>query len=344
MAIDAHYPAQEDALALQIVARDYVPVLAEEGQLLLRREPRADADTRPQGADARPQGADARYQGADARHPIELEAGIGFGETLELAPGREGCRLLRIDVAETTLGKLLRFLENAPPLRAEFVLDSGETFRATLSPAMIRAGFLFDPCLRSASDWVTWFTGGALPRPIRLRIEAPDSPSRYGERLRVQVLRADDLVPRARPDLADEALFSLFREQPSAHRAAGPPAMRTLRGRDVLLLRAPSELRFDVAAGEHALTARFGILASEWQAGCPGGARFRAVLEVPGGDALVVFEKDVDPVRIEIDRRLKYLDVRFVAPAAGTLSLRTEPGTGGGTPCTETVWTDVAID
>ncbi len=318
--IDRHLPTMEDALALQVIARDYEAVLAEAGFLLLHHAPRVESWRVPQ---------------------VQLETEIRFGETLDLSGLEGSCHLLSLDIASTPWGRARSLLEKTPILETEIVLDSGETLTMRIVPDMMRAGVIFDPFLRSQLDWMAWTMGGRPPRPVRLRILGPVSPSMYRANIGVKVLRADGIAPIARPDLAREATFSWFKTLPSEAQAAQPPTTDVLGGETVLLFRAPSEIRFEVAAGKHRLTGRYGILARDWQ---PGGADFSGVLRMPGREEVVVFEKHLDPIGVERDRRLNYLDAHFEAPVPATLILRTNLGPGPDSPSHETVWSEIQVN
>jgi hypothetical protein len=112
-----------------------------------------------------------------------------------------------------------------------------------------------------------------------------------------------------------------------------------MQSQDVVVMRAPSELRFDSPPGKHLLGARYGVLPSDWK---PDGATFRAVLRASDGKETALFEAHLDPVGSEADRRLEFLRVPFEAAALSTMILRTEPGSGAA-PSFETVWAEVEI-
>jgi len=162
----------------------------------------------------------------------------------------------------------------------------------------------------------------------------------YRPNIGVRVLRADGIVPIARPDLAREAVLSWFKTMPSETQASAPPTPDMLSGETVLRFPAPSEIRFEVTPGKHRLTGRYGILARDWK---PGGANFSAILRVPGKEDVVVFESHLDPVQLKVDQRLKYLKALFEASAPATLILRTDPGPGPGSPSHETVWSEIEV-
>src|SRR5258707_6075819 len=129
----------------------------------------------------------------------------------------------------------------------------------------------------------------------------------YGANVGVRIMRADGIAMAAWPGLAKEMTSSCFRTMPSEAQAAYPRTTDALGGETVLLFRAPSEIRFEVAAGRHRLTGRYGILPRDWQ---PGGADFSAVLRMPGKEDVVVFERHLDPIGAPADQRLKHLAVR----------------------------------
>ena len=318
--IDDHLLSMDDALALQVIARDYELVLAENNYLLLRRNPRGRPERAPE---------------------VQIEKEVAFGEDFDLSGLQGTCHVVKIDIAPSLRGRAMTFLEKAPALFARVELDSGATRTVRIVPGMLRAGVLIDPYLETDRDWARWYTASAIHRPVRMRIERPVSPSMYGDRIRVQVLRADELTPRTRPELAAEAMFSQFKTFPADATTSAPVTSAVMRRQDVLLVAAPSELSFDVAPGRHTLSGRYGILPSDWQ---PGGADFSVLLRSPGREDVVVFHVHVDPTRRELDQRLKYLKVEFEAPGPARLLLRTDPGPGNEPPSRATVWTAVAID
>ncbi|HEV8111927.1 MAG TPA: glycosyltransferase [Planctomycetota bacterium] len=317
--IDVHLPTTDDALALQVIARDYVPVLAEKGYLLLERAPR----------DASPEAP-----------VVEIDRQISFGEDVDLSSLEGRCHVVKLGIEPTLVGRVLAFLYKPPEIHARIDLDSGETRTVRIAPDMVRSGVLVDPYLETQADWMRWYTGLQPARPVRLRIERPKLQSMYSDRIRVEILRTDGSAPRAKPELAMEAMFSWFKTVPSDARASAPVIPSVLRGREVLRVRAPSELRFAVGAGRHTLSGRFGIVPGDWR---PGGADFSAVLQSPGREDVVVFHVHVDPTRRELDQRLKYLKASFEAPGPATLLLRTDPGSGNEPPSFETVWSEIEI-
>jgi hypothetical protein len=316
--IDSHWPAMEDALALQAIARNYEPVLSERGFLLFRHGSR-EAPKPPIA--------------------VEIDRAIRFGERLDLAPRAEGVRVLSLKIEPTTLGRARRFLLKAPEIDMEIGLESGAVVRHRIVPGMVRAGAILDPLLRNQADWIAWETGGALLHPTWIRVIEPDPSGCYVEEIEARILLADGIAPTPDPGRASELVLPTLRTPPSAVEASAPPRLDAMQDQDVVVMSAPSEVRFDASVGKHVLAARYGILPSDWK---PDGATFRALLRGPDGSERVLLETHLAPIGKEADRRLRFLRIPFEALAPSSVLLRAEPGPGAA-GSRDTVWSDVEI-
>jgi hypothetical protein len=190
--IDGRLPTSEDARLLQVIARDYEPVLVERGCLLLRRVPRP---------------------GPPPPARVVLDQEIAFGETLDLS-GLEGpCHLLRLDIRYSAWGRIKTVLDQAPAFYVEIEADTPETFRRRVVPDMMRAEVILNPLIRDEGEWTNWYVGRKMRRPLALRIPLPRRPSLYEDSVHVTVFRADEVAPLPNPDL-DARLETSLLETP----------------------------------------------------------------------------------------------------------------------------------
>jgi hypothetical protein len=175
--IDRRFPGLGDALAQQILLRDYRPAVLERGYLLLQAE---------RGATRAP-----------LTRTLLREGTLRFGEPLELEalPGR--AHVLALDVRMTALGGLYRWLYQGPSLRLEVQFASGLAARYRIAPSLTRAGFLVRPFLADTGEWARWYAGDEpLARVRSLRVLLPERlGALYESEIGFTLLRADDLVP-----------------------------------------------------------------------------------------------------------------------------------------------------
>jgi hypothetical protein len=198
--------------------------------------------------------------------------------------------------------------------------------------------------LQTQQDWMSWCTGKRIRHPIALRVPAPVSPWMYEPRIALRIDRADDLVPRADPELEFKLTYSLFPTQPVEAATAQPPGRKILYGEEVVVLSATSSLGFDVAPGSHRLTGKFALPAARRAGGIADGAVFRAVLTALGKEDRTLFEQRLEPPRGPADRKLRPFEVRFETDARSRLVLRSEAGPKAD-PARDTVcWTGIKIE
>ncbi len=321
--IDSRFPTMDDAAALEVLARDYLPVLRERDLLLLRKSPRSGQ-----------------------REPAELVSWkeAAFGERVDLGELRGACHLLGLDVRATLLGRLWTTLAWAPALKMELELDDGTRFESRIVPGMMRAGVIVDPVIRTHKDWLAWETAQPLRRPVALRVLPPELPWMYERSFGVRIERADSIAPPPRPDLERTLTYSLFPTPPADVVSARPPGRGLLSGEEALLLSASAQLAFDVAPGAHRLTGRFGLSDTQPPGKAADGALFRAVLSRPGQDDVVLFERRLDPIERAEDRRLQSVDLRFEATGPSRLVLRSEAGPKAREGRDKSCWSAIRIE
>jgi hypothetical protein len=321
--IDVRFPTMDDAAALQVIARDYEPVLMEKDHLLLRREPHASSSMPAESV---------------------LKKEVAFGETIDLRGLTGRCHLLRLDIQYSLAGRLRTVLDAAPPVSAEVEIDSGGTLTGRIVPGMMRSGIIIDPLIVAQADWAWWTTGKSLPRPVALRVLSPESPWMYESRIGVEILRADGIAPPPRPGLETVLLYSLFPTPPAEVISSRPPRRGLVMDREILLLPAPSRMRFDVAPGAHRLTGQFGIVAAALRGSESDGDGFSAILTQPGREDVVLLQRRLDPLHVETDRTMQPMDIRFQVDAPAALWLRADPGARSIADRDGSCWAAISIE
>ncbi len=314
----------DDAAALQVLARDYAPVLCDMDDVLLERLP-------------------PERRGRPLKRTTRLERTLHFGDTVELA-GIEGrAHVLELDVRYTLAGKLRTTLDQAPPLFIVVSLDDGRIFRSRIVPGMARGGFIADPWIGLNSDWLQWRGGEAVARPVRIALERPAAAWMYQDEVRMKYIEAADLEPDPQFARLVAPCDSMFDTAPlrvvpkTASHMVTFPDMRA-RAVDV-----PSSLVFSVPAGHLRLEGLFGLMPRSYTKRDSDGARFSAVLVRDGVDLATVYERTLDPRNIATDRGHVRLDTWFDSDAPSELHLRVDGGPAGDTRDDWPYWGAVRI-
>ncbi len=300
--IDGRLATMDDAAALQVLARDYEPILDERGRLLLRR---------------------SRDRSLPAARERVLESSIALGERIDLPrlPGR--CHVLSLDVRPTVAGSVATFLAAAPELWLEIGLDDGTTRTTRIVPSMMRTGVIFDPAIRNQLDWVAWVEGRKLPRPTSLRVVARSGAWTWKRRIGVAIDRADDLVPRPRPEIVAGLAYSIFPTLPKQVRSEIEPDRRIVQGKEVVTLSADAELVFDVPSGARRFHGAFGLVGAMNPPKPRGAVVFTIALARPG-------EAESELLRVTLDGSasngpiLRTFDVSSELAAPAKLVLRSK--------------------
>jgi hypothetical protein len=323
--IDGRLATMADAAALQVVARDYEPILDEKGRLLLRRK----ADL-------------ARTLAEGAPRERVLEASVALGERLDLARLPGACHVLALDVRPTVVGSLANLLDAAPELSLEIGLDDGRTRKVRIVPAMMRTGVIFDPAIGNQIDWIAWVEGRKLPRPTSLRVVAPRRAWSWKQRIGVAIDRADDLVPRSHPEIAAGLAYSIFPTAPKEVRSEVDPLRRIVQGREVVTLSADADLVFDVPSGTRRFRGSFGLVGAAIPPLPRGAVAFTVVLARPG-------EPETELARAIVDSRdttagpvLHAFDATAEVASPAKLVLRSRRATDA--PGDLSCWTAISVE
>ena len=342
---DNRLASSEDGLALQVMMRDYAPLLSERGYLLLER----DRDPAPVHVE------DERtlvFEGTAAiDETVDVEALLNErnpGMPPRRAYGKlekpEPCIVLALDIELGARGKLWSALVKTPPLNMHFELDDGEVLDARVVPGMMHTGVVVSPYLDTQGAYVRWYCGEHVPRLARFSVQASDEDAYlFMRRMAVRLYRDDALSAHVDPALEPRLAFPMFSQKPASIAPWPGPDRSRLENREVLTLQAPSEIAFAIAPGGHSLHAEFGVQPNAWENGCSDGAGFSIVARDASGVERVLFHRVVDRNAPGDHDRPQAVDVAFDADRATTLFLRTDGGPQGDTSCDWTYWTEVRI-
>lgn len=331
--LDLRLPTLEDGLALRVLLRDYRPRLAEGGFVLFER-----ASTAPQREALR-------------EEPL-VERELAFGEVLALDaelstidPGAS-CLMLRMGLRATAAGRARAFLYNAPPVWLEVELEDGARTRWRLLPELASSGALIAPFLADHDALVRWVRGAPVARVRRLSVVEPESGwggACWLSPVHVSVSRVEGLVPRVSADRARALEFSMFATPPTRTLAAQPPRRAMFRERlEVLVVRPPASLVYELPAGRHRVRATLG-LQREPVGGALSGARFLVRVRSAGEPPRVAWERELDPLARPDDRFLSQLDLELDFESPATVELVTEALVDGPTALAP-FWSGISVE
>jgi hypothetical protein len=148
---EGHFPHLDEPDLLRLVARDFRPVLEENGFLLVERA--------------------APAHGLDAPLDSLLERDVAPGEWIELPEAGREPRVLFVDWPWTVAGRALGFLYHCPAVMLSCELEDGSFVRGRITPTVARDGMLLDPLLASLEDWRSWYAGERGRRVRRFAFE-----------------------------------------------------------------------------------------------------------------------------------------------------------------------------
>jgi hypothetical protein len=151
-AIDKQFPLMNDNEALGILLRDYRPVLAEKGYVLLIHDPRG--------------------HGRASSGELLMEREIGFGEPVDVLAFRDRQLLLTLEIRKSLLGGLGTLLFKLIPTYIEIETVDGSNMSYRIVPGMTQTGFLVSPLMLTQEDFVGWYKGDNLKRLAKFRVEA----------------------------------------------------------------------------------------------------------------------------------------------------------------------------
>jgi hypothetical protein len=157
--VDRQLPSMNDSEAFQLLLRDYRPVLAEKGYILLRRAPRG--------------------QGPVAAGTVLLRNEVAFNERIDVGTFNSRQLLLRLQIRKSWLGHLMSLAYKLVPPMLEIETAGGATDRYRIIAGTSQAGFVLNPLILTQSDLAGWFTDSPVPRVSSLRLTLRSGAMRY---------------------------------------------------------------------------------------------------------------------------------------------------------------------
>ena len=332
--IDERLPTMDDNRVLEILLRDYRPVLTEHGLLLLKK-----------------QRAGSR---ASARETI-LDRTIRMGETVELPAVDDACRLLALDVRYTWRGWLWKSVYAAPPLRLRVSTSPGVTRAFRIVPGMMTTGVILDPLLVTMEDWLKWGHGEPLDHVTAISVET-DSTWVYAPDISMRLVRAPDLHPHLGEGmtlaLPDGGEVSVPVETVSRANGAITPEplsiesdlpLRAIAGSEgpMLVLHAPARATLALSVGQHRIRGQMGLAPAARRKGCETKVEVTASV-VSGESRTVLFEHVLDSRSDEESVGFRF-DIPFETKSPASLWL-SSTDLGSRDECAWTCWRQVILE
>jgi hypothetical protein len=322
--LDRRLPTMEDALALRVLARDYVPIDGEQGFLLLRR--RADAP-RPEQAE------------------VVLERTLRFGEPLDLSALGPGVHSLAAELRPSLVGRARNLLLRLPQPLVDVRTRSGAAHRYSVVPGMLRAGAIVDPVMLRREDWLALFDESERERPAELVFRAPEGhEDAFEPSIAVRILR-EPLPPTCEVSAARRGIHAPVLElAPFEQTLPLAGGVRRIEAGTVLVCHAPSRMRFHLPAGDHVVRGVVGVLPSAGDAPWPEAVAFRAYVRRPGLSSEEKFFVKLEPARDAGHRVAQGFELAYSAPEGAELVLRTLSAGPGGRPVEGAYWGNLTLD
>lgn len=326
--IDQRLPTLDDALLLRGLARDYAPVDAEQGFLLLERRTGTGATNAPR---------------------VVLERRLRFGEMLELGELGPGIHALVADIRPSLAGRARGFLLRSPQPWIELHSKDGRVARNVVVPSMLCAGVIVDPLLANTAEWLTLFDPNARHPLARLRFLPPADDHEFFEDA-IEIRLLEEPLPRS---IAPDELAAIKRRLTAPGLDLAPfqsqlPLEGGIRRADpgtVILCHAPSRLRFRLPAGAHKLRGVLGVLPRPSDGGWSGPVGYRAFLLRTGAtNPEELFTLRLDPQSVEAQREPHPFEFEYVAPEGAELVLRTLSLATDGTVREGAYWGNLELD
>lgn len=311
------------------LAQDYEPLFAEGGYLLLKRRKTSS--------------------GPLAAELIPLANGTSWiGSNIPVPAGVIWCEL---QLKETLLGKLFAFLYHPPEVRIE-VRTAGDTANLRFLPTLGRNGFLINPLLNSAEDFIAWTATQQEPASTTQTIRIVPGPLMTWF-YRPKITYRMSQIPMAAPSAAAAALlhylhsFTDVFSTPASFVKSDYPSQRfSIEAKSFLLVHPTGEVRFEIPAGAIAASGEFAFHPQAYLAGATDGVEFQ-VEYVPSGASAsptTLFRRTLEPVAALGDRGIQRFRVELPVGAEGQLVLRTLPGAKGNVNWDWVGWSNIQFE
>ncbi len=325
--IDGRLTSLDDAVVLRLLPYLYEYVLAEDGFLLWRR--RAPA---------------ALSAAVPPLLPL-LEAEHAPGEILEVARFADKPLWVEIDFRLSWLGRLRAICYQPPFVRLRVTDAVGVTSDYRLPLSQARGGFIVNPIIDDAADYLMFITNEPRRRLQTLAVITAledrwfFAGSFHFRLSEVPLLRAE----RSMGLEAHRARFHMFKTLPASQDAFVPFGEAEISGQSVIMAHAPSEIRFELPEHASRVTGSFGFVAgAHSDGGQTDGAIFQVVW-TDGRQGKILFSRQLDPVGVPADRGLQPFSVDLSACDPGQLLLVANPGPTGNNSWDWTAWTGIEI-
>ncbi len=322
--IDDRLPSLDDSLVFRLLPQLYEFVLAEDGFLLWRRRPA------PVPANAA---------------PVLLAGDLAPGELLRVDRFADKPLWLELDLPLSLRGRLRAVGYQPPFVHLRLTDTSGGSTDYRLPPAQARGGFILNPIIDDAADYLTFVSGEPRRRVQSLVVVIePDDRRFFADRFRFSLTGV--YLPRVEKSLEREACrarFHMFKALPDSETAFVPFAEAEIDGHPVIVAHAPSELRFELPPHASRITGSFGFIQGAYSdGGQTDGATF-LMTWTDGRERETLFSRRLDPVHVSSDRGLQTFSVDLGDWHGGELLLEVDPGPKGDNSWDWTAWSDVEI-
>lgn len=313
--IDGRFPIGDDGKALQFILENYQPILREDAFILFEKSRETSS-------------------GQVFEQSVEKKK-VPFDFPVEIPTLPESNVGVRIKLRKSPLGRALELVHSLPHIGLELQTAAGEQVAGKLVPGIAESGILLSPLLPSTEHWVDYFLGtSASPATqLQLRLQSPIARWIYEDSAELEFYRR----PLSPPDQSQEKTIALkpdysgfFSPEPTEVKSlAGRPARMRVEGKRVILLHAPSFVRFPLPApGTYRLHAEFGIMPGAESALDPALRTDGVVFSFRVEDK-VVAARELHPTENANDRLPAELDREFHLETPSTLSAEAQVGSNG---------------
>jgi hypothetical protein len=208
---------------------------------------------------------------------------------------------------------------------------------------MLAGGAILSPWIDTPEDWLRWQNGTAA-RVNAITIRPSPVEDFWSEDVRVRIVRAADVVPRAAArsrQLLSE--YPMFENAPARLQTMLPPAHAIVDGELALEVGSNAALYYEVAAGRHRVRGDYGLLPAAYERGVSNGVRFQLLARTRDGTTRTLMREFLDPRTRADHRGMRHFDVEFECSEPSELIFHTLPGPRGDTVDDRAYWTNLAV-
>lgn len=314
--LDERYPTSEDALALIALLRNYRPVEAERGFLLLRRG-----------------------EGSSAPSPAAADTYADLAPSLWIdVPAHENALLMHADIELNTLGRLYSFLLREPAWRIEVQLSDGQLRQYRLLRETARSGFLLSPLFVGEHEYLNWFYGETGMHVRRVRLLAPIE---WQQSLLAPIFRIGFTPielpreqPQARPKALISSLYPGFDISPTSR--VGQTTLIVEDDKPALFMHATGFMDFSPAAGSYRLDLEYGVRRAAYESSdCVNADGIRLQIDLLHQQQVSTqFQRDINPFITPADRGAQHARIYELQVGRGdTLRVSLTPGPQDNAAC-----------